>query len=330
MQSVERRLDGLVRDCRSVLVTGGAGFIGSHLVDRLISDGHEVRVLDNLSTGSLKNVERHMGRKEFQFMKADITNTSALRKALKGVDAVFHEAAIVSVVLSVSDPILINEVNTTGTLKVLKASADAGVRRLVYASSCANYGEQGKARIKEDSPLRPMSPYAVSKLAAEKYCLTFSELGRLETVCLRYFNVYGPRQRLSPYSGVITIFQDRLRRNQPPIIYGNGKQTRDFVNVSDIVEANMLALNVERATGEVFNIGTGLRTSLRALAEMIVRTRKGSKLRPIYAPPRLGDIEHSCADIGKARRILGYSPSMTLHHYINCAQQNHVRANASV
>jgi len=305
----------LVRRYRSALVTGGAGFIGSHIVDRLIEEGFEVRVLDDLSTGSLKNIDEHLGKNGFHFLKGDIRDPNVLRNALKGVEMVFHEAALTSVPDSVADPLSTNEVNATGTLKLLKASAQLGVRRLIYASSSSVYGEQTKRPIKEDFVPRPMSPYAVSKLAAENYCSTFSRLGQLETVCLRYFNVYGPRQGRGPYSGVIRIFQDRLRRNKPPIIYGDGQQTRDFVSVHDAVRANMLAMTVKEAAGKVFNVGTGTGTSIQTLAKMIIGASGRRCVHPIHAPSRHGDIRHSCADIGKARRILGYSPTVRLRDY---------------
>jgi len=298
-----------------VLVTGGAGFIGSHIVDRLIANNYRVRVLDNLSTGSLTNIERHLGRKHFQFIKGDITSPPVLRRVLKGVKVVFHEAAITSVPGSVADPVFTNEVNTTGTLRLLEASANCKVQRLIYASSSSIYGEQGKLPIKEDTVPDPMSPYAVSKLAAEKYCLVFDKLRRLETVCLRYFNVYGPRQGYGAYSGVVRIFEDRLKRGSPPIVYGDGGQTRDFVSVHDVVRANMLAMSVDKAAGEVFNIGSGLRVSIRELAEMMIQAN-GKGLRPVFRQPRLGDVRHSCANIEKAHRMLGYSPEVTLRDYI--------------
>jgi len=300
----------------TVLVTGGAGFIGSHLVDRLIADGYKIRVLDNLSTGKLRNIQRYTGTKNFQFIKGDIRDPSTVRKALRKVHAVFHEAAHVSVTDSFTNPTRTSEVNTTGTLTLLQASVECDVKRLVYSSSASIYGDQGEQRVKEDSTLRPMSPYAVSKLAAENYCSIFNKLGKLETVSLRYFNVYGPRQSVNQYAGVITLFQDRVRRNKPPIIYGDGKQTRDFVHVLDVAEANMLAMNTKKAAGEIFNIGTGHRTSILALAKMIIRASKNKQLRPIHLRARSGDIKHSCADIAEARAYLGYSPRITLRDYL--------------
>jgi len=297
-------------------VTGGAGFIGSHIVDRLVEEGFEVRVLDDLSTGSLKNIHKHLGKRGFHFLKGDIRGPTVLGNALKGVEVVFHEAALTSVPDSVVDPLPTNEVNATGTLRLLKAGAELGVRRLIYASSSSVYGEQTRQPIKEDSVPRPMSPYAVSKLAAENYCSTFSRLGQLETVCLRYFNVYGPRQGRGPYGGVIRIFEDRLRGNKPPIIYGDGKQTRDFVSVLDVVQANMLAMTVKEAAGEVFNVGTGVGTSISMLAEMIIGASGRRHVHPIHASPRYGDVRHSCADITKVNRMLGYSPTLRLDDFL--------------
>jgi len=303
---------------RSVLVTGGAGFIGSHLVDRLVAKGYNVRVLDNLSTGHLANVRRHLGRRRFQLIRGDIASPSALRRALEGVEVVFHEAAQVSVPQSIANPLLTNQTNTTGTLMLLEASARCGVNRVIYASSSSVYGEQGRRPIREGSIAKsPISPYAISKAAAERYCLTFHRLGKLDTVCLRYFNVYGPRQRYNPYSGVITIFANRLRKNRAPIIYGDGKQTRDFVSVRDVVQANMLAMSSKKAAGEVFNIGTGTVTTINELASMMIRASGKRNLRPIHAAPRPGDVRNSCADIGKAHRMLGYSPTVTLREYVH-------------
>ncbi len=305
-----------------VLVTGGAGFIGSHLVDRLIADGYTVHVLDNLSTGRLENIRDHLGSRYLRFIKGDITDVSTLGSAVRGVKIVFHEAALAKIPDSMRDPIPTNEVNATGTLKLLQASIKYGVDRLIYASSSSVYGDQGEKRIKENSLPKPMSPYAVSKLAGESYCLVHSKLKKVKSVCLRYFNVYGPRQAYGPYSGVITVFQNRVRKNLPPIVNGNGKQTRDFVNVCDVVQANMLAMTRKVAVGEAFNIGTGEKTRIDQLAEMFAQTR-GKSLRPIRALARPGDVTHSCADITKARNLLGYAPTKKLEDYIRGQVQIH-------
>ena len=307
----------MVREHMRVLVTGGAGFIGSHIVDRLMADGYEVRVLDNLSTGKLSNIRKHLGSRRFRFMKGDITDQSVLRKVLNGVKVVFHEAAQANITNSIKDPLPTNNVNTTGTLNLLKTSTDKGVRRFIYASSSSIYGETGEQPIKEDAAQQPVSPYAVSKLAAEKYCLCYDHLGKVEAVALRYFNVYGSRQSYGPYTGVMTAFLERLRRNQPLVIYGDGEQTRDFVNVLDVVQANMAAMNVEEAAGEAFNIGTGQRTSINRLAEIFIQASGKKDLPLTHAPARSGDVRHSYADIEKARRVLSYSSNVTLAKYVN-------------
>jgi len=295
-----------------ILVTGGAGFIGSHLVDRLLDEGFKVWVVDNLYTGQMENLIQHRGKKGFRFVEGDIRNFELVKKMVRGVDAVFHEAALVSVTRSVENPLLSNETNVTGTLNLLKACVDARVKRFVYASSSSVYGETETLPKHEDLATMPLSPYAVSKLAAENYVRVFHDVYGLETVCLRYFNVYGPRQTYGPYSGVISIFINRLLEDQPPIIYGDGEQTRDFTNAQDVVEANMLALSAQNAVGEVFNIATGVTTSVNKLAEIIQEVMGKTNLASVYANPRPGDIRHSYADISKARKILGYNPRFQL------------------
>jgi len=295
-----------------VLVTGGAGFIGSHIVDKLMLDGHEVVVLDNLSSGNMKNIEHHLDGSGFRFVEGDIRQTRAVEKALDGVDAVIHEAAIVSVPLSIKNPALTNEVNIFGTLNLLEASLRARVKRFVYASSCAVYGAVSELPINEDAPLRPLSPYASSKLAAEEHCKAFYENRCLETVRLRYFNVYGPRQAAGEYAGVMLKFLGRIRGDQPPIIFGDGEQTRDFSNVSDVAEATLLALNRESAAGEVFNIGTGESKTINRLCEIFLELTGKTHLKPIYADANPGDIRHSRADIKKVMKLLGYRPKVSL------------------
>ena len=304
-------------DFSEILVTGGAGFIGSHIVDRLLDEGFKVRVLDNLSTGEKKNLAQHQNNKSFQFIEGDIRNFDLVKNTVKGVDAVFHEAALVSVTRSVEDPILSNEVNITGTVNLLKASVDAHVKRFVYASSCAVYGDTETLPNHENLAPKPLSPYAVEKLAAEKYAKVFHNVYGLETVSLRYFNVYGPRQKYGPYSGVISIFINRLLENKPPIICGDGEQTRDFINVKDVVEANMLALSKRKAVGEVFNISTGEATTINKLTETIQKIMGKTSLKPVHAEPRPGDIKHSYGDITKARRNLEYEPKVQLEKGLN-------------
>jgi len=295
-----------------VLVTGGAGFIGSHLVDKLMLDGHEVVVLDDLSSGSLENIENHLDEPGFRFVEGDIRHSRTVEKALEGVDAVIHEAAIASVPLSIKDPALTDEVNIFGTLNLLEVSLRAKVKRFVYASSCAVYGAASELPISEDVPLKPLSPYASSKLAAEERCKAFHENYGLETIRLRYFNVYGLRQAAGEYAGVMLKFLERIRRDQPPVIFGDGEQTRDFVYIGDVVEATLLALDREGAAGEVFNIGTGEATTIKKLCEIFLKLTGKTHLKPIYMDVKPGDIRHSQADITKAMKLLGYRPKVSL------------------
>jgi dTDP-glucose 4,6-dehydratase len=299
-------------DFSEILVTGGAGFIGSHIVDRLLDEGFKVRVLDNLSTGEKKNLAQHQNKKSFQFIEGDIRNFDLVKKTVKGVDAVIHEAALVSVTRSVENPLLSKEINVTGTVNLLKACVDAHVKRFIYASSCAVYGDTETLPNHENLAPKPLSPYAADKLAAENYVKVFHDVYGLETVSLRYFNVYGPRQKYGPYSGVISILINRLLANKPPIIYGDGKQTRDFINVKDVVEANMLALSKRKTVGEVFNISTGEATTINKLTETIQKIMGKTSLKPVHAEPRPGDIKHSYGDITKARKNLEYEPKVQL------------------
>ena len=299
-------------DFSEILVTGGAGFIGSHIVDRLLDEGFKVKVLDNLSTGEKKNLAQHQNKKSFQFIEGDIRNFELVKKTVKGVDAVIHEAAVVSVTRSLENPLLSNEINVTGTLNLLKACVDAHVKRFVLASSCAVYGDTKTLPNHEKMAPKPLSPYAVEKLAAENYAKAFHNVYGLETVSLRYFNVYGPRQKLGPYSGVISTFINCLLENKPPTIYGDGEQTRDFINVKDVVEANILALSKREAVGEVFNISSGEPITINKLTQTIQKIMGKSFLKPVHAEPRPGDIKHSYGDITKARRNLGYKPKVQI------------------
>ena len=295
-----------------VLVTGGAGFVGSHLVDRLVSEGFDVVVLDDLSSGRRENLSVHFGKSNFCLVEGDVRVKADVRKALDGVDAVFHLAAIVSVDFSVKNPLLVNEVNVNGTLNVLRESLKAGVKRFVYASSCAVYGDPVHLPIDEEQPTRPMSPYAVTKLTAEHYCRVFYEVYGLETVCLRFFNVYGPRQVSGPYSGVITKFIGRLKRGEAPIIYGDGEQTRDFVFVRDVVDACLRAMRRKNCVDQVINVGSGREITISELAKILIRLFKVHKVKPVYTRSRAGDIKRSCADIGRAKESLGYEPKVFL------------------
>jgi len=295
-----------------ILVAGGSGFIGSHIVDRLIEEDMEVIVLDNLYTGQLEFIEHQKDNKNFHFVRGDVRNFNLVKHLVKDVDAVFNEAAVVSVPRSIEDPVLANEVNVGGALNLLKACLDSGVKRFVQASSASVYGNTRTLPISEDLPPKPISPYAVSELAAESYAKVFCTAYGLETVCLRYFNVYGPRQTFSPYSGVITIFVNQLLRNQQPIVFGDGEQTRDFVYVEDVVNANMLALTKKEVKGEVFNIATGVATTINKLVWNLQEIMSKKHLKPIHKPPRQGDIRHSYASIEKARKILEYEPKFSL------------------
>jgi len=299
------------------LVTGGAGFIGSHIADKLLSDGFEVTVVDNLSSGQLTNITHNEDGENFHLIKGDIRDLDLARRIVKDVDIVFHEAALISVVLSFKDPLTTHDVNVKGTLNLLKTCLDSDVKRFILASSASIYGETKTLPMKENMIPSPISPYAVSKLTAENYAKLFYRVYGLETVSLRYFNVYGPRQRHSQYSGVIPIFIKRLLSNEPPIIYGNGEQKRDFVNVQDVVDANMLASKSKNAVGQVFNIGTGKATSVNQLAKIVLRIFGKKDLQPVHADPRSGDTtEGSCADISEARRVLGYDPKISLEEGI--------------
>lgn len=295
----------------NILVTGGAGFIGSHLVNKLIDKGYEVTVLDNLDSGHLQNFTHHQGKENFHFKKGDIRNYNLVRTTMKDIDAVFHEAAIASVILSVKNPLLVNDVNVTGTLNLLKSASDIGINRFIYASSASVYGQSSSALKREDMIPNPTSPYGISKLAAEYYVRLWHELYGLETVSLRYFNVYGPRQRFDihcAYGGAITIFTNRLLKDMPPIIYGDGKQTRDFVYIDDVIRASILALESEEAAGDVFNIATGNNISVNEVAETLKDILNKKELKNIYDDPQPADIRHSYADIDKAKRLLGYNP----------------------
>jgi UDP-glucose 4-epimerase len=299
-------------DFSKILVTGGAGFIGSHIVDRLIDEGLKVIVLDDLSTGDKTNLAAHKNNNSFQFIEGDIRNVDKVKAAVEGVDAVIHEAALVSVTRSVENPLLSHRINLDGTVNLLKACVDAKVKRFVLASSCAVYGDTETLPIPENLEPKPLSPYAAHKLAAEKYAKKFHKEHGLETVSLRYFNVYGPRQNYGPYSGVISVIVNRILENKAPPIYGDGTQTRDFVNVKDVVEANILALSKKAAIGEVFNIGTGKAVTINKLTDSLQKIMDKTDLEPVHAEPRPGDIKHSYGDVTKAKRKLKYKPRVKL------------------
>jgi len=258
----------------------------------------------------------------FHIVKGDVRNVEDIREAIRGVDVVFHLAAVVNVSLSVENPLLVNDVNVRGTLNLLGEGLRENVQRFIYVSTCAVYGEARCLPINEEHPMMPTSPYGISKFAAEHYCKIFHRIHGLETGCLRLFNVYGPRQSESPYSGVITQFVGRLRQGKPPVVYGDGEQTRDFVYVQDVVDACMLVMGCERCVSEVINVGTGKPTTVNELAEVLIGLFKESTVKPEYAPPRAGEIQHSYADISKAERILGYKPKFTLRQGLRMFLKN--------
>jgi nucleoside-diphosphate-sugar epimerase len=294
------------------LVTGGAGFIGSHLVEGLVAAGHEVVVLDNLSTGARENLDPVRGR--VRFVEGDVRDAAALRPLLQEVSWVFHLAALASVPRSVADPFSSHDHNATGTLTILLAARDAGVQRLVYSASSSAYGDTDTLPKVETMPARPRSPYAISKYVGELYAETFHRLYGLETVSLRYFNIFGPRQAPdSPYAAVIPKFVTALLGGEPPAIHGDGRQTRDFTFVANAVAANLGAAQAPaaRVAGQVFNVGCGDRTSLLDLLGEL-RALIGARVAARHVEPRAGDVRDSQADIEAARRAFGYEPSVGL------------------
>lgn len=289
------------------LVTGGCGFIGSHICEALVAQGAAVRVFDNLASGFERNIASF--RDKVEFVKADVREPEALKSAMVGVDYVFHEAALVSVFDSVNRPLDNHEINLTGTLNVLMAAKAAGVKRVVVASSAAVYGNDPALPKTEDMRPQPESPYALAKIAKEYYMSAFSKLYGLQTVSLRYFNVYGPRQDpASMYSGAVSRFVDAVRAGQNPTVFGDGQQTRDFVFVKDVVQANLAAMHMDGlGGGEAFNIGTGRSTSLLDLLAAL-RELTGRSFDVQFKPERAGDIRHSVSSIDRARRMLKYEP----------------------
>lgn len=291
---------------RTYLVTGGAGFIGSHMVEALLADGHTVRVVDNFSTGKRENLAHVWDRIDLR--EISIVDREALDGAMRGVDYVFHLAALASVPRSVKNPIESNKHNVTGTLNVLLAARDAGVRRVVYAGSSSAYGNVDSEFKSEDMAPRPMSPYAVAKLAGEQYCQAFSHVYGLETVTVRYFNVFGPRQDpLSAYAAVIPKFATAMIDDKPPIVEGDGLQSRDFTYIDNVVHGNLLACHTEGIAGEVFNIACGGRINLLDMINLLNKLL-GKHIEPVFVDPRPGDVRHSRAAIDKAREKLGYEP----------------------
>jgi UDP-glucose 4-epimerase len=291
------------------LVTGGAGFIGSHIADALVARGEEVVVLDDFSSGKPENLA--CVHEQVQVIRGNICDLDVVRRACRGVDFVLHQAARTSVPRSVEDPLETNRINVDGTLNVLLAARDAKVKRVVFASSSAVYGETPTLPKTESMPPVPISPYGVSKYVGELYAQVFGHAYGLENVCLRYFNVFGPRQDASsPYSGVLSKFCTSLLAGQTPAIFGDGQQSRDFTYVENVVQANLLACEADGVSGMVFNVGTGSRITLNEVLAVLGKIA-GERTAPHHLPPRAGDILHSQADISLARKYLGYNPTIS-------------------
>ncbi|BAC14038.1 UDP-glucose 4-epimerase (Vi polysaccharide biosynthesis) [Oceanobacillus iheyensis HTE831] len=291
------------------LVTGGAGFVGSNIVRKLISNGESVRLLDNFSTGNKNNIADI--NDQVEIISGDFTNKAVVKEAMKGVDIILHQGAIPSVPKSIDNPILSNYANVNGTLTLLNAAVEEGVSRFVYAASSSAYGNNKRLPKQEDMIANPMSPYAVSKYTGELYCKVFYEIYGLETISLRYFNVFGPRQNPhSKYAAVIPAFIESIIQNQSPIIYGDGTQSRDFTYIDNVVSANLLAATAKNLKGEVVNIGTGTQIQLNDLVDRI-NNILGKNISAIHTKDRAGDVKHSLADIQRAKDIINYEPITT-------------------
>lgn len=288
------------------LVTGGAGFIGSHLADALLGEGHRVRILDDFSSGNLANLRQD----RVELVRGSVVDPAAVKNAVAGCEVVYHLAAVASVTKSVETPDLSHAACATGALNVLDAARQLGVRRVVYAGSSSAYGDQPGEQRSEDDALIPLSPYAAAKLAGEHYCTAFTAVYGLETVRLRFFNVFGPRQDArSPYSGVIALFSAAMKQGKTPTIFGDGLQARDFVYVADVVQALRLAASVKEAIGRVYNIGSGKQTTVLELVKYL-NELLGTNITPLHAPARAGDVRYSLANIERARKELGYRPAV--------------------
>ncbi|NMC04591.1 MAG: SDR family NAD(P)-dependent oxidoreductase [Candidatus Lokiarchaeota archaeon] len=293
---------------KNVLVTGAAGFIGSNLVDALLADGAKVIGIDNMFNGRMENLAAAAASPGFTFVKGDVRDMDFLLDVMKGIDLVYHEAAFTSVPQSVKMPQLCNDVNVGGMINILNAARIRDVKRVVFASSSAVYGDTPTLPKHEEMPLHPISPYGVSKLAAEAYCIAYHQTYGLETVALRYFNVFGPRQKDSPYSGVIAIFLSKIMNNENPTIFGDGKQSRDFTYVKDVVRANMLAGVSAKAVGKAINVASGKPITMNDLTRIMFKVCKKDKLKILYTEKRTGDILHSYGDIKLAKEALDFVP----------------------
>jgi nucleoside-diphosphate-sugar epimerase len=295
-----------------VMVTGGAGFIGSNLTEALLKKGHQVRVLDNFSTGKRENLIFEKQDPSLEIIDGDIRDLETCQKVTKGVHYVFHQAALPSVPRSVEDPLTTHFVNANGTLNILLAARDAGVKRVIYASSSSIYGDTPTLPKKEDMPPNPLSPYALQKYIGEQYARLFFQLYGLETVSLRYFNIFGPKQDpASIYSAVIPKFIKALLRNDAPVIFGDGEQSRDFTYIDNVVHANLLAMSAERLQGEAVNIACGKRTSLNQLLD-ILKAALGSHVSPVYKESLKGDVKHSLAEISRGKHVIDYDPQVDI------------------
>ncbi len=294
----------------NVLVTGGAGFIASHIAEACVHRGDKVRVLDNLCTGFLHNLETI--RQDIEFVEGDVADEAVVARAMQGVELVFHQAALASVPMSIERPMDTHRSCVTGTLNVLNQAAKAGVRRVVYAASSSAYGDRPFSAKRESDLPQVLSPYAAAKLAGELYCQAFYHSFGLETVGLRYFNVFGPRQDpASPYSAVIPLFVTAILSGNPPTIYGDGGQSRDFIFVKNVVQGNLLAGDTPAAAGRIFNMAEGRQTSLLQLLQLLSELL-GQSVEPNFQPARVGDVRESLADITQARTVLGYEPKTSL------------------
>ncbi len=297
----------MIDDLKTILVTGGGGFIGSHVVDRLVNLQYNVKILDNFSSGNRKNLVGVTG--DVEVIQGDLRDSDMVKKVIEGADLVVHLAAAVDVQESIKKPMFYNEVNTTGTLNLLDSSRDK-VEKFIFSSSCAVYGDPEKLPIEEDHPVKPQSPYAASKLSAENYCRAYLEPYGLKTIIFRLFNVYGPRQGFNQYGGVITKFISRIRSGLPPVIFGDGEQTRDFIYVGDVAELIVKAVDSD-ASG-TFNVGTGTSVSINRLAYLLLNIMNSSKMEPTHVEGKHGEIRHSKANISEAKRVFGFKSRVDL------------------
>jgi UDP-glucose 4-epimerase len=313
-----------------VLVTGGAGFIGSNLTEALLKEGHRVRVLDNFSTGKRENLVFDERYSSLEIIEGEICDLTLCQRAMKDIEYVFHQAALPSVQRSVEDPLGSNAVNGGGTLNILFAAREERVKRVIYASSSSIYGDTPTLPKHEEMPSNPLSPYALQKYIGEQYCRLFYQLYGLETVSLRYFNIFGPKQDpASIYSAVIPRFIDALLKGHPPLIFGDGEQSRDFTYIDNVVQANLLAMSAEHLHGEAINIACGKRVSLNQLLN-ILKEIVGSKVSSVHEEPRKGDVKHSLADINKGKRLLNYDPQVGIEMGLKKTVEFFQKQNASI